>query len=60
MEEQKDKKLLTIGGLTVSFNVIKNAKEMGLHTIVVDAKTDGPTYQLADESVQISSTKRLR
>ena len=50
------KKLLILGGTTASLNLVENAKEMGVYTIVADDREDGVAKKIADEAVVISTT----
>ncbi len=50
------KKLLVLGGTYASYDVVKNAREMGVHTIVADYYEHGMAKEIADETVLISTT----
>ena len=50
------KKLLVLGGTYASYDVVKNAREMGVHTIVADYYEHGMAKGIADETVLISTT----
>lgn len=52
----KGKKLLVLGGTTASFDLVKNAKEMGVYTIVTDDCEDRISKKIADESAMVSTT----
>ena len=43
------KKLLILGGTSASLDLVKNAKEMGVYTIVVDDREGGVAKKIADE-----------
>lgn len=55
MCDLKNKKLLIIGGAEIHCKVVRAAKEMGLHTIVIDylPVETSPAKQIADENYQI-------
>lgn len=50
------KRLLILGGTTASLDLVKNAKEMGVYTIVTDDCADRVAKKLADESAMVSTT----
>lgn len=50
------KKLLVLGGTSASLDIVKLAKGMGIYTIVTDNKASGVAKEIADESLQISTT----
>lgn len=51
------KKLLVLGGGIASYDVVINAKEMGIYVIAVDREDEpGISRRLADEEYQISTT----
>lgn len=52
----KGKKLLVLGGTTASLDLVKNAKEMGVYTVVVDDNETGVAKEIADEKAIISTT----
>lgn len=54
--ESERKSLLVLGGTYASYDVVKAAKEMGIHTIVADYYEHGVAKDIADESVLISTT----
>lgn len=49
------KKLLVLGGTTASLDLLKNANEMGVYTIVAAEDIIEPVRALANESVNIST-----
>ena len=52
----KDKRLLILGGMRFSCEIVNKAKEMGVYTLVADYNSieDSPGKQIADEAVDIS------
>lgn len=50
------KKLLILGGTTATLDLVKNAKEMGVYTIVTDNLEGGVSKEIADETANISTT----
>ena len=50
------KKLLVLGGTAAGYDLVKNAKEMGVYTIVVDDREGGVAKRIADEEHLISTT----
>lgn len=51
------KKLLVLGGGNASYDVVVNAKKMGIYVIAVDKEeTPGVSRRLADEEYQVSTT----
>lgn len=50
------KKLLILGGTTASLDLVKNAKEMGVYTIVTDNNETGVAKEIADEAAMVSTT----
>ncbi len=52
----KGKRLLILGGMRLSCEIVIKAKEMGIHTIVADYNRieDSPGKQIADEAVALS------
>ena len=56
MDTVKGKKLLILGGTSASLDLVKNAKEMGVYTIVADDNDTGVAKELADEAVKVSTT----
>ena len=56
MSELKGKRLLVLGGTSASLDIVKNAKEMGVYTIVTDDQTSGVAKAIADETAMVSTT----
>lgn len=52
----KGKRLLILGGTFASLDLVKNAKEMGVYTIVTDDNDTGVAKELADETAKVSTT----
>lgn len=52
------KKLLILGG-TSGIEIVKQAKRMGVYTIVADIEDTDPAKELADEAVHLSTTDFL-
>ena len=54
----KDKRLLILGGMLFSCEIVNKAREMGVYTLVADYNRieDSPGKQIADEAVDISVT----
>lgn len=52
------KKLLVLGGMKISCEIVKQAHKMGLHVTVIDYNDvkDSPAKQIADEHYRISTT----
>ena len=52
----KGKRLLILGGMRFSCEIVNKAREMGIHTIVADYNRieDSPGKQIADEAVDLS------
>ena len=52
----KGKRLLILGGMRISCEIVKAAKRMGIYTLVADYNRieDSPGKQIADEAVDIS------
>ena len=55
MKEFSGKKLLILGGTTLSINIVETAKNMGIYTIVMDMSPDSPTKKVADKAYDIST-----
>lgn len=54
------KRLLVLGGGTASYDIVKNAREMGIYVIVVDKEViPGISRRLADEEYQINTTDTM-
>ncbi len=56
IEALKGKRLLILGGMRFSCEIVNKAREMGIHTIVADYNRieDSPGKQIADEAVDLS------
>lgn len=50
------KRLLILGGTTATLDLVKNAKEMGVYTIVTDNIPNGVSKEIADEVAMVSTT----
>lgn len=52
----KGKRLLILGGMRISCEIVRKAREMGIYTLVADYNTieDSPGKQIADEAVDLS------
>ena len=50
------KRLLILGGTTATLDLVKNAKEMGVYTIVTDNIENGVSKEIADEVAMVSTT----
>ena len=55
-QDIKGKRLLILGGMRISCEIIRKAKEMGIYTLVADYNKieDSPGKQIADEAVDLS------
>ena len=55
-QELKGKRLLILGGMRISCEIVKKAKEMGIYTFVADYNKieESPGKQMADEAVDLS------
>lgn len=55
-QELRGKRLLILGGIPLSCEIVKTAKAMGIHTLVADYNRieDSPGKQVADEAVDLS------
>lgn len=51
----KDKRLLILGGTTLMINVVKQAQNMGVYTIVTDVNPTSPAKKFADACYNIST-----
>ena len=51
----KGKKLLILGGTSASYDLVRNAKEMGIYTIVTDPNETGVSKEIADETAFVST-----
>lgn len=54
----KSKRLLILGGMRISCEIVKKAKSMGIYTLVADYNEieDSPGKQIADEAVELNVT----
>ena len=57
-QDIRGKRLLVLGGMRISCEIIKKAQEMGVYTLVADYNKveDSPGKQIADEAVDLSVT----
>lgn len=55
-KEFSGKKLLILGGITLSCDIVKIAKQMGAYVAVLDYYENSPAKSLADEGVLIDAT----
>ena len=55
-QELKGKRLLILGGMRISCEIVRKAKAMGVYTLVADYNKieDSPGKQIADEAVDLS------
>jgi len=49
------KRLLVLGGTSASLDLVKNAKDMGIYTIVTDDNDTGVAKEIADEVAKVST-----
>jgi len=56
VSDLKGKKLLLLGGIRLTTNIVKRAQELGVYVIITDYLIDSPAKQIADESYLISTT----
>ena len=49
------KKLIILGGTSASLDLVKNAKAMGIYTIVTDPNATGVAKEIADETATVST-----
>lgn len=58
MNTLKDKRLLILGGMRFSCEIVNKARDLGIHTIVADYHKieDSPGKQIADEAADVSVT----
>jgi len=54
--ELEKKKLLILGGTSATLDLVKNAKSMGVYTIVTDNLEGGVAKEIADETASVSTT----
>ncbi len=55
MEKLNGKRLLILGGTSASYDLVRNAKEMGIYTIVTDPNETGVSKEIADETAFVST-----
>lgn len=55
MESVQNKRLVILGGTSASLDLVKNAKAMGIYTIVTDNNETGVAKEIADETAQVST-----
>lgn len=55
MNDIRGKKLLILGGTTASLDLVKNAKKLGVYTIVTDNNETGVAKEIADETAKVST-----
>lgn len=55
MESLRGKKLLVMGGISLSCDIVEKAKEMGVYVIVTDYLENSPAKKIADESFMVST-----
>lgn len=56
MNDVAGKRLLILGGTSASLDLVRNAREMGVYTIVTDDQPTGVAKAIADETAQVSTT----
>ena len=56
MESVKGKRLLILGGTSASYDLVRNAKEMGIYTIVTDDCPNRVSKEIADDKAMVSTT----
>ena len=56
MNETKGKRLLVLGGTSATYDLVKNAKAMGIYTIVTDDVPNRVTKEIADVKAMVSTT----
>ncbi len=56
MSNLNGKKLLILGGIAPSIEVVKHSKQMGLKVYVTDYLPDSPAKKIADKSFMVSTT----
>lgn len=52
----KQKKIIVLGGTSASLDVVKNAKKMGIYTIVTDDNPNRVSKEISDDNAMISTT----
>ena len=53
--EVKGKRLLILGGTSASYDLVRNAKAMGIYTIVTDNNETGVSKEIADDTAMVST-----
>ena len=56
MESVKGKRLLILGGTSASYDLVRNAKAMGIYTIVTDDCEKRVSKEIADDTAMVSTT----
>lgn len=56
MKEFEGKKILILGGIKLSCDIVEHAKALGAYVAVADYYEDSPAKQIADEAVLIDAT----
>lgn len=56
MNKLQGKRLLILGGIALSCEIVKAAKDMGVYTMVTDYLPDSPAKKIADASFMVSTT----
>lgn len=51
----RQKKLIILGGTSASYDLVRNAKEMGIYTIVTDPNDTGVSKDIADETAKVNT-----
>ena len=51
----KGKRLLILGGTSASYDLVRNAKAMGIYTIVTDNNQTGVSKEIADDTAMVST-----
>lgn len=55
MESVDNKRLVILGGTAASLDLVKNAKAMGIYTIVTDDNETGVAKEISNETAQVST-----
>lgn len=53
--ELNGKRLLILGGTSASYDLVRNAKAMGIYTIVTDNNETGVSKEIADDTARVST-----
>lgn len=56
MLDLRGKRLLILGGIALSSEIVKHAKNLGLEVYVTDYLTDSPAKKISDKSFMVSTT----